>query len=58
MLLAPASFWRNVKRADVHKISVVSAGETILKLIDAEISNGSKDYDQNYIRKHVEKLTS
>ena len=30
----------------------------ILKLIDAEISNGSKDYDQNYIRKHVEKLTS
>ena len=30
----------------------------ILNLIKAEISNGSKDYDVNYIRKHVEKLTS
>ena len=27
-------------------------------LIDAEISNGSKDYDKDFIRKHVEKLTS
>ncbi len=30
----------------------------ILNLIDAEINNGSKDYDLNYIRNHVEKLTS
>ena len=30
----------------------------ILKLIKAEISNGSKDYDSEFIRKHVEKLTS
>ena len=30
----------------------------IKSLIDAEISNGSKDYDLNYIRNHVEKLTS
>ena len=30
----------------------------IKKLIDAELSDGSKDYDQNFIRKHVEKLTS
>ena len=30
----------------------------IKSLIDAEINNGSKDYDFNYIRKHVEKLTS
>ena len=30
----------------------------ILKLIKAEISNGSKDYDLEFIRKHVEKLTS
>tara|TARA_Y100000591_G_scaffold314884_1_gene321908 strand:- start:446 stop:1078 length:633 start_codon:yes stop_codon:yes gene_type:complete len=30
----------------------------IKKLIDAEINNGSKDYDSNYIRNHVEKLTS
>ena len=30
----------------------------ITNLIDAEIKNGSKDYDLNYIRAHVEKLTS
>ena len=30
----------------------------IKNLINAEISNGSKDYDLDYIRKHVEKLTS
>tara|TARA_A100001015_G_scaffold70722_1_gene78317 strand:- start:1120 stop:1752 length:633 start_codon:yes stop_codon:yes gene_type:complete len=27
-------------------------------LINAEIENGSKDYDKEFIRKHVEKLTS
>ena len=30
----------------------------ITNLINAEISNGSKDYDLEYIRNHVEKLTS
>ena len=30
----------------------------IKSLIDAEVKNGSKDYDSNYIRNHVEKLTS
>ena len=30
----------------------------IFNLIKAEIENGSKDYDPNYIRSHVEKLTS
>ena len=30
----------------------------IKNLIDAEINNGSKDYDLNFIRGHVEKLTS
>ena len=30
----------------------------ITNLINAEISNGSKDYDSAYIRNHVEKLTS
>ena len=30
----------------------------IRNLIDAEINNGSKDYDKDYIRKHVNKLTS
>ena len=30
----------------------------IRKLIDAEINNGSKDYDRNYIKAHIDKLTS
>tara|TARA_B100000900_G_scaffold273093_1_gene233279 strand:+ start:262 stop:894 length:633 start_codon:yes stop_codon:yes gene_type:complete len=30
----------------------------ITNLIDAEINNGSKDYDLEYIRNHVDKLTS
>ena len=30
----------------------------ITNLINAEISNGSKDYDLEYIRNHVEKLTT
>ncbi len=30
----------------------------IQSLINAEINNGSKDYDLEYIRKHVEKLTT
>ena len=29
----------------------------INNLIEAEINNGSKDYDKDFIRKHVEKLT-
>ena len=32
--------------------------QKIYKLIQAEINNGSKDYDKNFIRKHIEKLTS
>jgi len=30
----------------------------ISNLIDAEINNGSKDYDSEFIRRHVDKLTS
>ena len=30
----------------------------INNLIDAEINSGSKDYDKEFIRKHIEKLTS
>ena len=30
----------------------------IENLIDAELNNGSKDYDLNFVRSHVEKLTS
>ena len=29
----------------------------IKKLIEAEINDSSKDYDKEFIRKHVEKLT-
>jgi len=32
--------------------------EKISNLIDAEVKNGSKDYDIEYIRKHIERLTS
>ena len=32
--------------------------QKILNLIKAEINNGSKDYDPNYIRLHIEKLIS
>ena len=32
--------------------------EKITNLIKAEINNGSKDYDLNFIRDHVEKLTN
>tara|TARA_B100001093_G_C26376992_1_gene821218 strand:+ start:39 stop:671 length:633 start_codon:yes stop_codon:yes gene_type:complete len=32
--------------------------ERIQKLIDSEIADGPKDYDKNYIKEHVEKLTS
>ncbi|WP_440919846.1 guanylate kinase [Candidatus Pelagibacter sp.] len=32
--------------------------EKIEKLIEAEINNGSKDYDVKFIRDHVEKLTN
>ena len=30
----------------------------IHNLINAEVNNGSKDYDPEFIRKHIEKLTS
>ena len=30
----------------------------IVNLIDAEINNGSKDYDLEFIRRHIEKLIS
>ena len=32
--------------------------EKIYNLIQAEIKDGSKDYDKNFIRNHIEKLTS
>jgi len=35
-----------------------SCFQKIKSLIDAEINNGSKDYDKEFVRIHVEKLTS
>ena len=32
--------------------------KNIINLINAEILNGPKEYDKQYIRQHVEKLTS
>ena len=32
--------------------------DKIYKLIQAEIKDGSKDYDKDFIRNHIEKLTS
>ncbi len=32
--------------------------QKIQNLIDAEMNNGSKDYDKNFIKDHIEKLTS
>ena len=37
---------------------LVNCYSKITNLINAEISNGSKDYDLEYIRNHVNKLTS
>ena len=38
--------------------SIEKCFEKIEKLIEAEINNGSKDYDIKFIRDHVEKLTN
>ena len=35
-----------------------SCFKKIQSLIEAEVSNGSKDYDKEFIRSHIEKLTS
>ena len=49
--------WINYKYVVVND-DLVSCYNKIQNLIDAELSNGSKDYDLEYIRKHVETLTS
>ena len=38
--------------------SIKTCYSKIKNLIDAEINNGSKDYDAEYIRNHIEKLTN
>ena len=49
--------WINYKYVVVND-DLVSCYNKIQNLIDAELNNGSKDYDLEYIRKHVETLTS
>ena len=46
------------KYVGVIKQNLDKCYSKIHNLIQAEISNGSKDYDSEYIRSHVEKLTS
>ena len=38
--------------------SIETCYSKIKNLIDAELNNGSKDYDAKFIRNHIEKLTS
>jgi len=49
--------WINYDYVIINK-NLESCYSRILNLIQAEINNGSKDYDPNFIRSHVEKLTS
>ena len=49
--------WINYKYVVIND-DLVSCYNKIQNLIDAELSNGSKDYDLEYIRRHVETLTS
>tara|TARA_Y100000741_G_scaffold350674_1_gene321006 strand:+ start:49 stop:681 length:633 start_codon:yes stop_codon:yes gene_type:complete len=49
--------WINYKYVVIND-DLVSCYNKIQNLIDAELNNGSKDYDLEYIRKHVETLTS
>ena len=39
-------------------IFIEQVSDKITNLIEAVITNGSKDYDPDYIRSHVDKLTS
>jgi guanylate kinase len=49
--------WINYKYVVVND-NLESCYIKIKNLIDAELNNGSTDYDPEYIRNHVEKLTS
>ena len=49
--------WINYDYVVINE-SIKNCFEKIENLIEAEINNGSKDYDLNFIRDHVEKLTS
>ncbi len=49
--------WINYDYVVINE-SIKSCFEKIENLIEAEINNGSKDYDLNFVRDHVEKLTN
>ena len=49
--------WINYDYVVINE-SLESCYSKILKLIKAEINNGSKDYDSDFIRSHIEKLIS
>ena len=49
--------WINYDYVVINE-SIKNCLEKIENLIEAEINSGSKDYDLNFIRNHVEKLTS
>ena len=49
--------WINYDYVVINE-NLVNCYSKIINLINAETSNGSKDYDLEYIRNHVEKLTS
>ena len=49
--------WINYDYVVINE-SIINCFEKIENLIGAEINNGSKDYDLNFVRDHVEKLTN
>ena len=49
--------WINYDYVVINE-SIKNCFEKIENLIEAEINNGSKDYDLNFVRDNVEKLTS
>ena len=49
--------WINYDYVVINE-SIKNCLEKIENLIEAEINSGSKDYDLNFIRNHVEKLTN
>ena len=50
-------FWFNYDYVMIND-DLEKCYKKISNLIDAEINNGPKDYDKDYIRNHVEKLIS
>ena len=49
--------WINYDYVVINE-NIKNCFEKIENLIEAEINSGSKDYDLNFIRNHVEKLTN